>query len=468
MKNVSFPFMQIMQKTFLLFFLSLLATIPAIGQAKWKDLFNGSDLKGWVKRNGNADYKIVDKAIVGVSQLNTPNTFLCTEETYGDFVLEMDVKVEPGLNSGIQIRSLSEPNKNNGRVHGYQIEIDPGNRAWSGGVYDEARSGWLYPLSINPKGQTAFKNGQWNKYHIEAIGPHLKTWINGIPCADVWDSQTARGFIALQVHQIKREAQNGLTVQWRNIRIATENLPSVVWKGNDDIQEVSYLPNQLTEREKKLGWKLLWDGKTSTGWKMANADKFPTAGWAMQDGVLKVLGSKKDSARKGGDIETVGEFANFELELDFKLTTGANSGVKYFVVDDPKKRPGTGAGPEFQILDDKVHPDAKEGVNGNRTTASLYDLITAENLSEGGTDKRMRPPGQWNRLRIVAKGGHVEHWLNNLKMVEYDRHSQIFRNLVAKSKYNTYPNFAQAPAGHILFQDHGDEVQFRSIKIREL
>ncbi len=455
-------------KKLTLIYLLLFYSCNLFAQAPWKDLFNGNDLKGWTKRNGNAEYKIVNKAIVGVSQLNTPNTFLCTEETYGDFVLELDVKVEPGLNSGIQIRSLSDPTDNNGRVRGYQIEIDPGDRAWSGGIYDEARNGWLYPLSINPKGQKAFKNGQWNKYHIEAIGPRLKTWINGIPCANVLDPQTARGFIALQVHQIKREEQNGLTVQWRNIRIATENLKAVVWPGGDDIQEVNYLPNQLSENEVRKGWRLLFDGKTSAGWRVANGDNFPTSGWSIKDGVLSVLGSKKDTLGKGGDIVTDKEFSNFELELDFKLTTGANSGVKYFVVEDRKKKPGTGAGPEFQILDDKVHPDAKEGVNGNRTTGSLYDLITAENLSEGNNDKRMNPPGKWNKLRIVANGGHVEHWLNNLKVVEYDRYSQIFRNLVAKSKYNTYPNFAQAPTGHILFQDHGDNVQFRSIKIREL
>ncbi|MVM36663.1 DUF1080 domain-containing protein [Spirosoma sp. HMF3257] len=450
------------------FCLIALLSFTSLAQVPWKNLYNGNDLKGWVKRNGNAEYKLTNNAIIGVSQLNTPNTFLCTEETYGDFVLEMDVKVEPGLNSGIQIRSLSDPNDNNGRVRGYQIEIDPGDRAWSGGIYDEARNGWLYPLSINPKGQKAFKNGQWNKYHIEAIGPRMKTWINGIPCANVLDPQTARGFIALQVHQIKREEQNGLTVQWRNIRIATENLKEAVWPDANEIAEVNYLPNQLSDNEKRKGWRLLWDGKTSAGWRVANGDNFPTAGWAIQDGVLKVLGSKKDSLRKGGDIVTDQAFTNFELELDFKLTTGGNSGVKYFVVEDRKKKPGTGLGPEFQILDDKVHPDAKEGVNGNRTTGSLYDLITAENLSEGNTDKRMNPPGKWNKLRIVSKDGHVEHWLNNLKLVEYDRYSQIFRNLVAKSKYNTYPNFAQAPSGHILFQDHGDEVHFRSIKIREL
>jgi hypothetical protein len=434
--------------------------------AQWKDLFNGKDLKGWVKKNGNAEYKIVNNTIVGVSQLNTPNSFLCTEQIYGDFVLELDVKVEAGLNSGIQIRSISDPAVMAGKVHGYQVEIDPGDRAWSGGIFDEGRNGWLYPLSVNSKGQKAFKMGQWNKYHIEAIGNSIKTWINGIPCTNLLDSQTSRGFIALQVHQIKKEEQVGLTVQWRNIRIATDNLKEVVFKG-EEAPEISYLINQLSENEQRKGWRLLWDGKTTNGWRLANYDTFPTVGWAIQDGVLKVLGTKKDTLVKSGDIITDKEFSNFELEMDFKVTTGANSGLKYFVVEDRKKRAGTGLGPEFQILDDKVHPDAKEGVGGNRTTGSLYDLITAENLSEGSKDKRMNPPGKWNKLRLVVKDGHVEHWLNNLKMVEYDRYSQIFRNLVAKSKYSTYPNFAQAPSGHILLQDHGDEVHFRSIKIRE-
>lgn len=455
-----------MKNTFFLVAFFLISS-NIFAQAQWKELFNGTDLKGWSKKNGNAEYKIVNKTIVGISQMNTPNTFLCTDETYGDFVLELEVKVESGLNSGIQIRSLSDPNYNNGRVHGYQVEIDPGDRSWAGGIYDEARNGWLYPLSVNLKGQTAFKNGQWNKYHIEAIGNSLKTWINSIPCANLFDPQTARGFIALQVHQIKRAEQNGLSVQWKNIRIATDNLHEVIFKGGEEAPEISYLINQLTENEKRKGWQLLWDGKTTEGWRLANSNKFPSVGWAIQDGVLKVIGTKKDSTVKSGDIITDKEFSNFELEMDFKLTTGANSGLKYFVVEDRKKRAGTGAGPEFQILDDKVHPDAKEGVNGNRTTGSLYDLITAENLSEGTKDKRMNPPGKWNKLRIVSKDGHVEHWLNNLKMVEYDRYSQIFSNLVAKSKYNTYPNFAQAVSGHILLQDHGDEVHFRSIKIRE-
>ena len=445
----------------------LTCALVSFSQTQWKSLFSGTDLKGWVKRNGTAEYKIVNKAIVGVSQLNTPNTFLCTEETYGDFVLELELKVEVGLNSGIQIRSLSDPAIMNGRVHGYQVEIDPAERAWSGGIYDEARNGWLYNLSINPRGQKAFKNGQWNKYHIEAIGTSLKTWINGIPCANLLDNQTARGFIALQVHAIKREDQNGLTVQWRDIRIATENLAVYTWKGGEEAPEVNYLPNQLSESEKRRGWRLLWDGKTTAGWRKFNSDAFPQQGWAAEDGVLKVLSSHQDSTSKGGDLISNESFSNFELELDFKITKGANSGVKYFVQEDRKSKATAGLGPEFQILDDQNHADAKAGVGGNRTTGSLYDLIAAENLSEGSTEKRMNPPGKWNKLRIVSKDGHVEHWLNNLKMVEYERHSQVFRNLIAKSKYAPHPKFAQAPAGHILLQDHHDEVHFRSVKIRE-
>ncbi len=197
------------------------------------------------------------------------------------------------------------------------------------------------------------------------------------------------------------------------------------------------------------------------------SDAFPKQGWAIEDGVLKSLNSHQDSTKKGGDISTNEVFSNFELELDFMVTTGANSGLKYFVVEDSKKKSSAALGPEFQILDDKVHPDAKEGVNGNRTTGSLYDLISAENLSEGMNDKRLKAPGHWNRLRIVSKDGHVEHWLNNLKVVEYDRFSQVFRNLVTKSKYSKNLDFGQAASGHIVLQDHHDEVHFRSIKIRE-
>ena len=458
------------KKTFFLPILFLLLFTTSLPAQNWIKLFNGKDLNNWEKKNGTAEYQINGNEIIGISHLNTPNTFLCTKETYSDFILKLDVKVDVGLNSGIQIRSLSTPDYQNGRVHGYQVEIDPAERAWSGGIYDEARRGWLYPLSRNEKGQRAFKNGQWNHYRIEVFGNSIRTWINGIQCANLTDDMTTEGFIALQVHGIHDKAQEGLKVQWKNIEILTEEIEKFRVETNPDVPEVSWLVNKLTENEKRRGWRLLWDGETTKGWRGANADRFPEFGWETKDGILSVLESGGAESRNGGDIVTEDEFSSFELELDFMITEGANSGIKYFVIEGIQKGKGSAIGLEYQILDDKNHPDAKQGVNGNRTVASLYDLIKAENLSEPDNkdNKRFNMGEQWNKTRLVVKGTHVEHWLNNLKVVEYERGSQIYRNLVAKSKYANYPNFGEAPKGHILLQDHGNKVSFRSIKIREL
>ena len=216
-----------MRKIFLTLVLCGLVLQAARAQSNeqdWVQLFNGKNLKGWKKLNGKAEYKIEGNTITGYSRMNTPNTFLATEKNYGDFILELEVKVDNELNSGIQIRSNSLKDYRDGRVHGYQVEIDPSPRAYSGGIYDEARRGWLYPLGANPKGRKAFRPGSWNKYRIEAIGNHIRTWINGQMCTNLVDEVTAEGFIALQVHSIGNEKQAGTQVKWRNIRIKTKNL----------------------------------------------------------------------------------------------------------------------------------------------------------------------------------------------------------------------------------------------------
>ena len=194
-------------------------SLPALSlaaQAQWENLFDGETLNGWIQRNGKAKYTVQDGMIVGTTVLNTPNSFLCTEKMYTDFILELEFLVKPGMNSGIQIRSNSFEHYKNYRVHGYQVEIDPSSRAWSAGIYDEARRGWLYDLKNKPKAQKAFKQNQWNHYRIEAIGNRIRTWINGVPAADLKDDMTSTGFIALQVHS-SREAGN--SIKWRNIRI---------------------------------------------------------------------------------------------------------------------------------------------------------------------------------------------------------------------------------------------------------
>ena len=209
-----------------------------VSQNNWVDLFDGETLNGWVQRGGQARYSVADGIIVGETVLNTPNSFLCTEKDYGDFILEVGFIVDEQLNSGIQIRSESRPDYKDGRVHGYQVEIDPSlkpytktpknlladgseapadeSRSWSGGIYDEGRRGWLNNLTKNEPARRAFKRGEWNRYRVEAIGDSIKTWVNGVPAADLTDDMTPKGFIALQVHGSKTA---GLKVKWRNIRI---------------------------------------------------------------------------------------------------------------------------------------------------------------------------------------------------------------------------------------------------------
>ncbi len=457
-----------MKRTAITLIVVFAAVFTALAQDGWTDLFNGKNLSGWKQLNGEAKYYVEDGQIVGVTVTNTPNSFLCTEKDYGDFIFEVEVKVDARLNSGIQFRSHSRPDYKNGRVHGYQAEIDPSQRAWSGGIYDEGRRGWLYALAENQLGRRAFINGAWNKYRIEAIGNTLRVWVNGINTANLVDDADASGFIGLQVHGIgNNKEKEGAQVRWKNIRIKTSGLEKARWPMDPRVKEVNYIPNTLTEYEKRKGWRLLWDGKTTKGWRGAKLDRFPDKGWTIEDGVLTVHESGGDESAHGGDIITTDTYSQFELIVDFKITKGANSGIKYFV--DPELNKGTGSaiGLEYQILDDANHPDAKNGIASNRTVASLYDMIPAENLSTPGRGKGFRGIGQWNRARIIVKNDHVEHWLNENKVVEYQRGNQIFRALVAYSKYKKWKNFGVIPEGHILLQDHGNTVHFRNIKIRE-
>jgi hypothetical protein len=191
---------------------------PAAPESAWRDLFDGESLEGWKRLGGEAEYRLEAGEIVGISRLDTPNSFLVTEETFGDFALELEFQVDPELNSGVQIRSLSLPDYQDGRVHGYQVEIDPSDRAWSAGIYDEGRRGWLNDLKDNEPARKAFKPGEWNHFRVECRGDSIKTWINGVPAADLKDSMTPQGFIALQVHGVG-DSTDAREVRWRNVRI---------------------------------------------------------------------------------------------------------------------------------------------------------------------------------------------------------------------------------------------------------
>lgn len=451
-----------------LFLILFPLTSFAQNEAGWQELFNGKNLDGWHQLGGEASYVVQNGCIVGVSKLNTPNSFLCTTKNYADFILEFEVWIDAALNSGVQFRSLSTKDYQNGRVHGYQAEIDPSLRAYSGGIFDEGRRSWIYPLTENPLGQKAFKTGQWNHYRIEAIGAEIRIWVNGIQTANLVDKLTPSGFIALQVHSIKDNELAGREIRWRKIRIKTDQLEEERWPVSPHAPEVNLVPNTLTEHEKRMGWRMLWDGQSTAGWRSARGPAFPENGWEIKEGTLSVMDSGGEESANGGDIITLQKFSDFELKVEFKISEGANSGIKYFVDPELNKGPGSSIGLEFQILDDINHPDAKQGVNGNRTIASLYDLIPASNLSEPNRGKDFLGIETWNQARIVVRGNHIEHWLNGFKMVEYERNTPMFRALVAYSKYSIWPKFGELPQGHILLQDHGDRVSFRSIKIREL
>jgi hypothetical protein len=449
--------------SFLLFLFGFLLG-PLSAQDAFRDLI-GDDLTGWEQYGGKAPYEVIDGKIVGTAVVNTPNSFLCTERPYGDFVVEFEFYDEAPLNSGVMFRAQWRQEKDLRRVYGYQMEIDPSARAYTGGIYDEARRGWIYPLHYHPPARKAYRQGSWNQARIEAIGQEIRTFINGIPAAHLVDNFDASGMICLQVHSIP-ENLAGKKVQWKNIRIKEGATEADRLPAPGIGPQVNLVPNTLTQWEKRKGWRMLWDGKTTQGWRGAKLDNFPDTGWEIKDGELHVLASGGGESTNGGDIVTTDHFSNFELQFEFKPTEGANSGVKYFVDPELNKGAGSAIGLEFQILDDRRHPDAQQGVAGNRTAGSLYDLITARPIDvQRGKDIRIN---DWNRGRIVVKGGQVEHWLNGYKVVEYDRFSQMFEALVNYSKYKDWPNFGRWPAGPILLQDHGDAVAFRSIKIREL
>lgn len=442
---------------------------PATAPGEWRALFDGATLAGWTRHSGTADYTVEaagtpDAAIVGTTVAGSANTFLCTDATYGDFELLLEFRVDPLLNSGVQLRS--EINAAD-RVFGYQSEIDMDparDRWWSAGLYDEARRGWLDPAgeekgprgaAFTAHGRAVSRSDGWNELRVVAHGPELTTWLNGELRAQLHDAMTPRGVIALQVHGIGNDAAKvGKQVRFRKIRLRELPPPEP--------------PNTLTDAERAAGWRLLFDGASGAGWKSARGDAFPTHGWTIEHGVLHVAASGGGEARAGGDLVTLERFAAFELSVDFRLTSGANSGIKYFV--QPDLRPigadgkpaavGSAIGCEFQLLDDARHPDAKQGRDGNRTLASLYDLIAAP------TTKPARAIGEWNTARIVAGATRVEHWLNGEKILEYERGSPDFRARVAASKYASIPGFGEWADGHLLLQDHGDAVAFRNVKLR--
>lgn len=339
------------------------ATESAHDEIGFVPLFDGQTLDGWRKVGGGATYHVEEGDIVG-KRGPGPNTFLRTEKQYHDFILKLEFKLDIVGNSGVQFRSHQQ--NGDGRVFGYQCEIDPSDRRWSGGIYDESRRAWLYPLADQPEKQAAFKLDDWNEYVIKTDGPHLQTWVNGVRCADLLDVMDLSGFIALQVHGGKQGQ-----IRWRNIRLK-------------DLGQTS--------------WRPLFDGKTLNGWSTKGGGD-----WRIDNGAIH--GVISASQTKQGLLMTEQTYTDFAVRAKFKINQG-DSGL-YFRVAQADSDDGV-AGVQAQLINDN------EEVTGLYETAGRGWIVkpNAEIV------KKHFKPDQWNEVTVIAIGSRIAVKLNGYQTVE--------------------------------------------------
>lgn len=399
--------------------------VASVGSAaEWTDLFDGKSLTGWVRRGGAAEYKVEDGAIVGETRPNTSNTFLCTEKMYGDFELELEFKVDDALNSGIQVRSNSVPGYQNGVVHGYQCEIDPSERAYTGGVYDESRRGvFLQDLSKNEAGRKALKHGQWNSYRIWCKGDRIQTWVNGVPCADLTDDMTKVGFIGLQVHGVG-DRTSPLKVAWRKIRIRDLGVP---YRG---------VPTG--------GQQLLGGDGDTMNWSRLGSSGGTPIGWKYRAGVAEVVPGT-------GNIESKPLVGDGWLYVKFMTDdnglagqANGNSGVYLQGSYEVQVLNSAGAGPAHDLC------------------GGIYSIKAP--------DFAMTYPAyQWQDylIRFIAPKWEGGKKVVNGRMSVWHNGTLIHRDVELPKETTAGQPETELPRG-VMLQDHGNRVRYGTIWWRPL
>lgn len=428
---------------------------------RWELLFDGKSIDGWVKRGGDATYRVEHGEIVGTTNptaTKQENTFLCTPNEYADFVLEYDFKIDPKLNSGVQIRSQSFPNYDNGRVHGYQVEIDPAERAWTAGIYDEARRGWLYDLKNNEPARKAFKQNKWNHVRVEAKGDSIKTWLNGVPAADLHDSLTHSGFIGLQVHASSEN--QALEVRFKNIKIKPSTDPwlitgkNAVWLVHSgyDPHLIHYginglrHPNRIPYREE---WHPLGKPDEQAHW-----------GWHDYEEVNHrfVEVNYLEVNPGSGNIITKKQFGDARYHVEFCTDengkTGQENGNSGVYVQGRY---------EVQILN-----SASEAPTDDNCGA-IYKIKKADY----GT---VRKAGEWQTYDIWFTAPRFDDRgakSSNARMTVYHNGTRIHDNVeVPHSTGAGQPEIAPPnggiATGPLMLQDHGNKIRFRNVWVAPL
>lgn len=378
-----------------------------------------TDLKSWDKKGGASTYRSVNGEIIGTTAPNTENAFLCTKKTYGDFELEFEVKVHSELNSGVQIRSHSVLGYQNGRVHGYQVEIDTTTRGFSGGIYDEARRGWLQDLSKNEAGRKAFKNNAWNKYRILAIGENIQVWVNGIKSSEINDDVDKFGFIGLQVHSVG-DRKDALEVRWRNMRIRDFGIPGATPpKGAEtfmsNADDASKWENLKTPGQ-PIGWN----------WKSDSFETEPRSGSIM---TKKAFGDCK---------------AHVEFSVDENGKEGQENGNSGVYLQGRY---------EVQVLNSAGQPPALDNCG------AIYSIKAPDyNMA--------LPAGEWQSYDIdftAARWGKGKK-IANARMTVYHNGTLIHKNVEVPS-HTTAGRTEEQGDGGIYLQDHGNRIRYRNIWI---
>ena len=423
------------------------------GDAEWEVLFDGTSTDQFraFRRDSfpSGSWKIENgqlRTIPGGEEID-----LVTKETYGNFELAFEWKAATGANSGVIYRVSESFDRSWRTGPEYQLLDDAGH---PDGNNPLTAAGSLYAL-ISAEGKTLKPAGEYNASRIIAQGGRIEHWLNGKKVVALeLGSYAANQRIAkskfANMPRFAKEPTGHICLQHHRDEVWFQNI-KVRRLPPPSLPDLARKNNRLSLEQRKAGWQNLFNGQNTVRWRGFLKEEFPEKGWIVEDGALKHI-----SQGGGGSIVTKSRYREFDFRFEWRVATGANSGVKYFILEKERHQP---IGHEYQIIDDEKHADALRGTK--RQTAAFYDCLPAKN-------RVLKPVGQFNTSRILVDGKQVEHWLNGIMVLNYTLGGPKLLQAVAKSKFKNVKGFGQLQRGRILLQDHGDEVAYRNLRIRKL